>query len=317
MKKKAIITIMLILALTAALVIKNYGTRSTVPELEGWYEPADEMIIKGTGLSLSLVRKENSWFINEQAYPGDAELIESLERKARDFKLLDLVSEKGYYDKYDLTDEKGISVTVKGKGKVLRKILIGKAGSINSHSYLKVDDRKEIFLASGIMKSDFNLPVSDLRNKVVFDIKSPDIKSFSINYGGKNFEFQLNPAKSGTEKKQDNTETKQKEKSQPKWICKGYEKMNLNDAAIDSVAALFSPLRAAEFPEVTDKKTSGNSLCKVTILYDTKKIELEIYSKKDKEMNLASTSESKYIFTLGSWQTEKLFIKNIKDLEVK
>jgi len=52
-------------------------------------------------------------------------------------------------------------------------------------------------------------------------------------------------------------------------------------------------------------------------MYDTKKIELEIYSKKDKEMNLASSSESKYIFTLGSWQTEKLFIKNIKDLEAK
>ena len=314
MNKRSVITMGVILFLSAALVLKNRSC-SSVPELEGWYEPADEITVKGTGVSLAMVKKDNSWYINEQAYPGDAELIESLERKARDFKLLDLVSEKGYYDKYDLTDEKGISVQIKGKGKVLRKILIGKSGSTNNHSYLKIDDRKEIYLASGIMKSDFSLPVADLRNKVIFDLKNSAIKSFSIKYGGKSFDFTSIPSNSEADKKQDD-----KAKPSSKWICKGYEKVNLSDSSINSILALFSPLRASEFPEnmdKMDKKNAGGSICSVEILYADSKIELEIYSRKEKDMYYAWSPSSKYMFTIGSWQTEKLFIKSINDLTVK
>lgn len=309
MKNKTFITIGLILLLSAALLIKNYGCGSSVPELEGWYEPADEISVKSRDISLLLLKKENNWFINEQAYPGDAELIESLERKARDFKLLDLVSDKGYYNKYDLTDETGILVTIKGKGKVLRKILIGKAGSTNNHSYIKVDDRSEIYLASGIMKSDFLISAADLRDKRIFDVKSADVSSFSINYGGKNFSFELNQPKSEADK---NDQT-----SGSKWICREYEKVKLNEASINSILAVFSPLKAAEFPEAVEMKNAGNSICRVNLAYGNKKIALEIYSKKEQDMNLASSSESKYIFTLGKWQTEKIFIKNITDLAVK
>ena len=92
MKNRAVITIGLILFFSAVLVLKNRSC-STVPELEGWYEPADEIYIKGKEITLNMVRKEDTWYLNEQAFPGDAELIGGLERKARDFKLLDLVSD--------------------------------------------------------------------------------------------------------------------------------------------------------------------------------------------------------------------------------
>ena len=311
MKNKAFITIGLILFFSAALLVKNRSC-TTVPTLEGWYEPADEIYIKGKDLTLNMVRKENTWYLNEQAYPGDPELIGSLERKARDFKLLDLVSDNGYYDKYDLTEEKGVSVIVKGKGKLLRKMLIGKAGSTNSHSYMKIGDRKEVYLASGIMKSDFIRPVDDLRNKVIFNVKSQDIKSFSINYGGKNFDFLPNPSLG--EKGDKETENK---KNESKWICSGSEKVRLNDSSINAILQNFAPLKAAEFPENMEKKNAGNIICKVAILYADKKIELEIYNGKLKDMNYASSTESKYIFTIGSWQTQKLFIKSITDLAVK
>ncbi len=313
MKKKAIITLGLIFILLLALVIKNRGCRGDVPEIEGWYEPADEIDVKSSDISLAMNKKNNMWFINEQAYPGDADLIESLERKARDFKLLDLVSDKGYYDKYDLTEEKGVSVIIKGGGKVLRKLLIGKAGSTNNHSYLKVDDRKEIYLASGIMKSDFNLPVSDLRDRLICDIKNADVKSFSINYMGKNFDFHLISVKNETDRKSD----KEKTNLKSEWRCSEYENLELNSSSVNSILGIFSPLKAAEFPENVEKKNAGNVICKVNIIYADKKIEIEIFSKKDKEMNYAFSSGSRYIFTLGKWQTEKLFIRNINDLAVK
>lgn len=314
MKRQTAITLSLIFVLFAAFVIKNRGCGSDVPDLEVWYEPADEIDVSGKDVSLNMIKKGNSWFINGEAYPGDAELIESLERKARDFKLLDLVSEKGYYDKYDLTEEKGLSVTIKSGGKELRKILIGKGGSSSNHSYLKIDDRKEIYLASGIMRGDFALPVSDLRSRVIFDVKPSDVKFFVINYGGRSFDFHLNPVKNGSDK---NSENKDVKKPEAEWICRGYEKLTLKSSAVNSVLALFSPLRAADYPENTERKNLGIPVCTVKIVNGDKKIELEIYSRKDKDMYYASSSESKYIFTLGSWQTEKLFIKSITDLAEK
>jgi len=312
MKNRTLITAVLILVLSAALVIKNRGCGNAVPELEGWYEPADEINVKGKNVSLVMIKKDNNWFINEQEYPGDAELIESLERKVRDFILLDLISDRGYFDKYELTEDKGISVTVKGKGKVLRRVLMGKSGTTSNHSYMKVDDRKEIYLASGIMKSDFTLPVSDLRNKVIFDVRTPDIQSFSVNYGGRNYDFHLNKSVSNAD-----SDKESNKKTGTKWICRGYEHVILDDSSINSILAVFSPLRAGEYPENTERKNSGNTLCRVTISSADKKIELEIFSKKNNNMNYAASSESKYIFTLGSWQTEKLFIKRITDLAVK
>ena len=320
MKHKAMITVWVIVFITAFLVLKNRGCGNNVPELEGWGESGDEIEIKGRDVSLAMVKKENNWYINDQAYPGDIELINSLARKVRDLKLLDLVSDKGYYEKYDLTDEKGISVTIKDNGKVLRRLLVGKAGSTNNHSYLKIDDRKEIYLAAGILKKDFTLKASDLRNKKIFDIKTPDIRFFSINYNGKNFDFKLNPLKNEAEtgkEKNNNEGKKDPVKQVSKWLSKDYIKGNLSDASIDSILAVFSPLKASEFPESANVKNIGNPLCRVVIAYDDKKAELVIYSKKENGMYYASTSESKYIFTIASWQAEKLFIRSFNDLAVK
>lgn len=316
MNRRNIITLSIILFLSAVLLIKNWNC-STVPDMEGWYDPADEIEVKGGGVSLLMVRKDNKWFINEQAYPGDADLIESMERKARDFKLLDLVSEKGYYDKYELTDDSGVSVVIKGNGRIYRKILIGKAGATNSHSYLKIDDRKEIYLASGIMKSDFTQQVSDLRDKRIFDLKKEDISTFSINYGGKNFEFRRTDDGTQTGSGTGSDIKEKKAGAVSGWICKGYENLRLDNSSVDSILALFSPLKASEFPADAVRSKAGSLLCRVTVPYAGKKIELEIYSKKDKDMHYAWSGESSYIFTLGSWQTEKLFIKNIADLTVK
>lgn len=310
MKNKTLITAGLIVFLAGAVVIKNWNCGSGVPALDAWYEPADEINIKSKDSSLNLVRKGDNWLINEQGYPGDSGLIGGLEKKARDFKLLDLVSDKGYYDKYELTDEKGVLVIIKDKGKVLRKILIGKAGSTNNHSFVKVNDRKEIYLASGIMKSDFMLMTDDVRNKEILSLNKSDVKLLGINYGGKKYEFY--PA-AGIGKEP----VKEGEKPAVEWKCKGRENLKLRENAVNELLSIFSPLRANTYPENADRKNAGKTLCTVSIEAGSKKIDLVIYDKKDKEMNYASSSESGYIFTLGSWQTDKLFIKNINDLTVK
>ncbi|MCL2155138.1 MAG: DUF4340 domain-containing protein [Leptospirales bacterium] len=320
MKNKTIITIGIIVILSIAVLLKNYGCGNSTPKLKAWSK-SDEIEITGNDIALKLFKKDNQWRINEQEYPGDKDLIESIEKKVRDLKLLDLVSEKGYYDKYGLTDETGVVVIVKESGKLLRKLVIGKSGSTNNHSFVRIDDKNEIYLAS-ITKSDFIRSVPDLRDKKIFDVKSPDVKSFSISYAGKNFIFQPNPNKDNIDKTGDNIDDSADKNAEakndsPKWICKGYENILLNDSSIDSMLAVFSPLKANEFPEKMLKENLKNKLCTVIIESYDRKIELLIYDQKDQGMNLASSSESEYVFTLGNWQVNKLFIKDLNELSVK
>ncbi|MCL1864794.1 MAG: DUF4340 domain-containing protein [Spirochaetes bacterium] len=323
---RTIITISVIVLLSIAVILKNRGCGTGVPGLKTWSKPADEIEINGRDIALKFIKKDNRWYINEQEYPGDRDLIENFEQKVRDLKLLDLVSEKDFYDKYDLTDENGVTVVVKDGEKLLRKLVIGKSGSTNNHSFVRIDDKKEIYLASGITKSDFTRSVSDLRDKRIFDIKSSDIKSFGISYGGKNFVFHrrggiLPPADSGKGDTlpPDNpvNGNNPPPDDSPKWICKGYENITLKDSSIDSILNIFSPLKAAEFPEKILKENLRDKLCVVNIESDDRKIELLIYDKKDQGMNLATSPESKYVFTLGDWQINKLFIKDLNGLSIK
>lgn len=117
MRNRTYITLGLIIFLSAAVIIRNRSCSTDIPELKAWYEPADEINIRSGDGALNLYRKGDKWLVSEQSYPGDSNLIGNLEKKARDFKLLDLVSDKGYFDKYDLTDEKGVLVTVKDRGR--------------------------------------------------------------------------------------------------------------------------------------------------------------------------------------------------------
>ena len=320
MKNRTIITICVIVFLLLAVIVKNYSC-SSAPKLKAWSKSADGIEIKSKNTALKLIKKDDKWVINEHEYLGDGELIENLEKKVRDIKLLDLVSEKDFYDKYDLTDENCVTVIVMNSGKLLRKVAIGKAGSSNNHSFVRIDDKKGIYLASGISKSDFELSVAYLRDKKIFDVQSSDIKSFSISYAGKNFVFQLNPDRVTIDESENidgsGDDTGKAKNDSPKWICKGYEKIKLNDSSIDSLLAVFSPLRASEFPEKIVKENLKNKLCTVNIESDDRKIELTVYDQKDKGMNLAVSSESDYIFTIGNWQLNRLSIKDLNGLSVK
>ena len=317
---RTIITISVIVFLCIAVILKNRSC-SNIPGLKAWNK-SDEIEITGKDIALKFIKKDNLWRINEQEYLGDGALIESIEKKVRDLKLLDLISEKGFYEKYDLTDETGLALTVKYNEKTLRKLVIGKQSPANNHSYVLIDDKKEIYLASGITKSDFILSAQDLREKKIFDIKDSDVKSFSISYAGKNFVFQLNPGRGGilppdndTQPDSDSMDGNPQPEDSPKWICKGYENIILKDSSIDSILNIFSPLRASEFPEKMTKENLRNKLCTVNIESVDRKIELIIYDKKDQGKYFASSSESEYVFTLGDWQVKKLLIKDLNGLK--
>jgi len=313
MNRKLLISLGIAVVLIAVIIFQRMDFTSGVSEPGKLQSPADLITVKAEGYSLKLSKTGDKWLINEQGYPADSDQVSDIEKKISEIKLLDLVSEKGYFDKYDLTEEKGVEVTASAGGKQLRKLLIGKQGLTGNQVYVRIDDAKEVYLASGVTAAEFKPEADTLRERKIFDVKGDELLSFSIKYAGKEYTF----TKAADKKEEKAAKTEEGKTPAPEkfiWICKGYESMELNESMINNIIHSFGPLRASTFPEKSDK---GNVICTVKLKAAGGDYEFNVYNRKDKEMYYASSPSSPYLFTLGGWQTEKYFIKNIKDLEKK
>lgn len=312
MNRRLLVSLGIAALLVAVIVIKKWEPGSGVPEPGKFATPADEIRVKAKGYSLKLVKSGDRWLINEEGYPADEGLVADIEKKVSGLKLLDLVSEKGYYDKYDLTEETGVEVTVSAGGRQLRKVMIGKQGLTNSQVYVRLDDSKGIYLASGITAAEFRPEVDTLRDKKIFDAKADEVLSFSIRYAGREYAFVR------AEDKKVETDVKGEGKTPapepPVWKCMGYESMELNSEMVSNILHSFAPLRASTF---TEGPLTRSVICTVKLKTSDSAYELNIYGGKDREMYYASSPSSPYTFTLGGWQTEKYFIKNIKGFKKK
>lgn len=301
--------------LALIILVQNIKFGSDIPRLKQWVEPADSIEVKSKDYSMRLYMKDGAWFVNDAAYPADENSAGNLEMKVRDIRLTDLVSEEKSYDRYELTDEKAVTVTVKKGGAVLRTLVIGKAGGKNSHAFVRIDDRPEIYLAAGVQREDFTPATDSIRDKRIFDLKGKEVESFTLSSGGRTWSFYkktVTPDKTG----KGSTDTGDT-KPDTSWYCKGYDSAPLDDGAVSTILHIFSPLRAVSYPDNKKQSELGRLYASAVIKSGGVDYDLKVFSGKDKEYNYALSSKSQYIFTIGDWQTEKLVIKNIKDLMKK
>ena len=227
--------------LALVILVQNIRFGSDIPRLKQWVEPADTIEVKSKDYSMRLYMKDGAWLINDAAYPADENSAGSLEMKVRDIRLTDLVSEEKSYDRYELTDEKAVTVTVKKGEAVLRTLVIGKAGGKSSHAFVRIDGRPEVYLAAGIQREEFTPALDSMRDKRIFDLKGKEVESFTLSSGGRTWSFYKKtaaPEKEGADAKPVTS-----------WYCKGYDSKPLDDGAVSNILYIFSPLRAVTYPE--------------------------------------------------------------------
>jgi hypothetical protein len=229
--------------------------------------------------------------------------------KVCDIRITDLVSGDQSYERYELTDDKAVTVTVKKGDTVLRTLVIGKASGRSNHAFIRLDDRPEVYLAAGIQREEFTPTTDSIREKRIFDLKSKDVESFIISSGGRTYSFYKKAAAPEKDTEEATAGTS--------WYCRGYDNRPLDDGAISNILYIFSPLRAVSYPDNKKQNQLGRLYASAVIKSGGVDYDLKVFTGKEKEFNYAISSQSNYIFTLGDWQTEKLIIKNIKDLMKK
>ncbi len=99
MNKKKMVSLGIIAFLGLAIILPRISFKSSIPELKGWEQSADEIKVLSQDYEVRIYKSGGGWVINDEAYPADNDFIDSMVNKVKDLKLIDLISEQGYTER--------------------------------------------------------------------------------------------------------------------------------------------------------------------------------------------------------------------------
>lgn len=312
MNKNKLLSLAIIALLLIIIVVqKNIDIFSSgLPTFEKWNESIDEIVIKKSDSEIKLYKKNNKWVINDKAFIADKSTVEILEEKMKNLELVDLISKKKFYKRFDLSKDKAIAVTVKKANKKLREILIGKETSTGQQVYIKLSDKPEVYLARGGLRNEFDKTVDSLRDKNIISLNSDAVETLAVNYKGKKYTLK----KESVIKKEVASDKKDKKenKKETTWKVENNKAVKLNQQNVKSLLSAFAVINADAFVE--NEKVSKRSLYSVAIKVLEKNITFDVIKKTKDDNYICRSSENPYIFTISKYKAESL-MKTLKDLK--
>ncbi|HNX59851.1 MAG TPA: DUF4340 domain-containing protein, partial [Spirochaetota bacterium] len=258
---------------------------------------------------VNIHKKQGLWVVGNGELPADAMVETTIENKMKDLTFSELVTAKKFYERFDLTDDRAIRVTVKGNGKVLRDIIVGKKSSVGDLSYVKLSDRNEVYLAGGNLASECDRTMDTVRDKKLFSLTPDSIESVTVNAHGEKFTL-VREAEKKSEKKDP---MKDAPAPKGKWIVEG-RAGEVNSDKITEYLSEFGSVLAQNFPD--EKTVAGrtrSSVGDLTIKAKGKTITFTIYGKNDTDKGntyLCKSTELPYYANVTSWKVERLMIKS-------
>ena len=320
MNKKTLVILGIIAALAAAIIIQRTVHFSSVPSVSAWEGTADEVVIrKGTAPEIRIAKKEGAWFVGAQNYPAEESIVSTLVKKLDEFKLSDLVTKKEFYERFDLSDDRAVRVTVKGNGKVLRDILVGKKSGAGDNTYVKFPDKKEVYLAGGSLSFELGKDVEGFRSHTLLKCPIETMESIAVKYKGQNYTLvrTVETVPASTEKAKD--AKKPETVSADKWSLAG-STAALDQDKVKNFAGEFGNIMAQSFvPDADVKKKSGTPQCEITIKSGGRDLLIKVFGpegKDGKDGYALLSGENPWLAIVNKTKSESI-MKALKDLQAK
>ncbi len=319
MKNKKFLISLGIIALCALVLVINSYRSSSVPSLKAWTGAADEILVTREGKTVSLVLKEGKWLMGEKAFPADPEAMTQIENKLKNLKLSELITSTPHYERYDLAGERAVTVQAKSGGKTLREVTLGKKSSTMRHTYVRLGEAPEVYLASGSF-DELTKPADDLRDKTIMKVSKGAIESFEVVNKG----IRTRVVKQVEEQKEESAAkdpaapegpAQEKTKKVEKWTFADNPAARVDEGKLGQVLAAIDPLKAMAFIEQDVRGLAPQ--CTLSVRAFGKDMRLDIYRKLDDGRYLCGSSESPYAFALDSWKVENTIMKPAEDMKQK
>lgn len=184
-KRKIILLTACVLLLGIYIAQLASSLRSSVKNKTLGADP-DKLTIENAGTLIELAKSDDGWTIGEKRYKADTNTIDGLVNAVKNIRVLDTVAQAGsdaVDERYEIDKANAIVVKAYKGNELVRTLTIGKTSSTGSQSYVTLDDKKDIYLVSGMLHDTFKKDVAALRSKSVYTVDSSDLTAVSESMG--------------------------------------------------------------------------------------------------------------------------------------
>lgn len=258
--------------------------------------------ITSFGNVVDMTRSDDQWQVGDQHYPADEAKVKNILDALEALKLTALVSEAKAYARYDLSDEKRISVKAWIGDRQVRNLDVGKEAGTYQHTFIRLGDDPNVYHAHGNFRRTFDQTVDTLRDKTALSFNTEDIEAIEISSGDNKMTLSLvreqGDSPSGvTEAAGETPDPSSTDASSPVWLAE-----DGRPASADTVRRLLSQLahlKCEGYIEGDRAASLANPVCTI-ILKGEQTYSLSIFEKQEPETSYpAASSQNRYPFTLS------------------
>jgi hypothetical protein len=283
-KKEAVILVVLIIGLALYLVLHQQdGTHYTLPTAEKVPEAEISKIeVSKPDGTIILSKKGDQWILSPEGYRADEGKVKSMLDIISGLTLTAMVSESKSYERYDLNEDKRITVKAWAGESLERNFEIGKAAPSHSHTFVKVAGDHRVYHARSNFRGRFDQTLDNLRDRSALTFQIAEIQGVRIREGEKPLSLmrQNVPVEVGSEQEEKSAAPKEA------WIVEGQRDQKVNESKLDRLFATLSNLKCNAYADGKSKADFSNPLYSVE-LKGTQNYKLDIFEK-------VSTGEKRY-----------------------
>ncbi|MDY6987046.1 MAG: DUF4340 domain-containing protein [Thermodesulfobacteriota bacterium] len=312
-KKEVIILGVVIVALSAYLVFRNPDrTHYELPTIPEMAEAGISKIeISKAGTAIVLNKKDDKWYIAPEGYLVDTPKVEGMLDGMKTLTVTALVSESESFGRYDLDDDKKITVKAWQGETVKRDFDVGKTASSFQHTFVKLSGDDRVYHGRGNFRDQFDQTVDGLRDKTVLSFDQKEIEEIHITKGKEVIALKRTQVPvEVTAGEKDAEASPSPHEGVGKMVWQTADGKDGDEAKIERLLNTLSDLRCEKY--IDDKKKEDFTDPVFTARpKGTEEYTLSIFAKKDKDANHypAISSENDHPFLLPKWQADRLMKK--------
>lgn len=305
-KKEYVILGVIIVVLVGYLVFQDSNhSRQALPELPKVTEKEITGIeIKSSTGNISLARKGDDWVMGENAWLADKSKVTPILTAITELRLIALVSTAKAYERYDLTDEKKITVIAQAGDREVRRFDIGKAADTFQQTFMMIPNDPNVYHALKNIRRTFETKADALRNMKVLAVPVETIKEIRLAGAGKTASYTRHEVPEPERKENPGEAQKPEEKKaqteKPVITWQDAAGKTLDNDTVKRLLAKFSGLSCESYINEKKKEEFANPVYGVTLMSE-KTYALSIFDKKEGDEGYpAVSSENDYPFILST-----------------
>ena len=326
MKKEYIVLVVIIaLAIVYLAVHKTNRSQYQLPEIPEMDSKAiSKLEIAGPDETIVLNRKDNRWYIAPQEYLADDEAVEPMLDAIDDLTLTALVSETKSFVRYDLHEEKKITVRAWAGSTMEREFEMGKAAPTYQHTFVHLPDDLNIYHARGNFRYKFEKTPDKLRDKTVLSFEKEQAQRILLARGEDSEELIFKPVAAeesedkAAEEADETEETVDAEPPEPEMAWQTPEGKSAEKTDVDALLILLAELKCESYIDDKTKEDFKSPGPAYRLeLSGAEDASLSIFDKVDEDADdhPGISSESDYPFFLSETRAKSITEKIDKLLE--